>query len=29
MKALLLKLRFVQEDLGLIPRAKAKEIRSE
>ena len=29
MKALLLKLRFIQEDLGLIPRAKAKEIRSE
>ena len=29
MKELLLKLRFVQEDLGLIPRAKAKEIRSE
>ena len=29
MKALLLKLRFVQEDMGLIPRAKAKEIRSE
>ena len=29
MKALLLKLRFIQEDLGLIPRTKAKEIRSE
>ena len=29
MKALLLKLRFVQEDLGLIPRAKARDIRSE
>ena len=29
MKALLLKLRFVQEDLGLIPRMKSKEIRSE
>ena len=29
MKALLLKLRFVQEDLGLIPQTKAKEIRSE
>ena len=29
MKALLLKLRFIQEDLGLIPRAKARDIRSE
>jgi len=29
MKRLLLKLRFVQEDLGMIPRARAKEIRSE
>lgn len=29
MKDLLLKLRFIQEDLGLIPRAKAKDIRSE
>lgn len=29
MKELLLKLRFVQEDLGLIPRAKSTEIRSE
>ena len=29
MKTLLLKLRFIQEDLGLIPRTKAKEIRSE
>ncbi len=29
MKELLLKLRFVREDLGLLPRAKAKEIRSE
>ena len=29
MKQLLLKLRFVQEDLGIIPRARAKEIRSE
>lgn len=29
MKELLLKLRFVQEDLGLIPRAKCTEIRSE
>ncbi len=29
MKELLLKLRFIQEDLGLIPRAKAREIRSE
>ena len=29
MKELLLKLRFIREDLGLIPRAKSKEIRSE
>lgn len=29
MKELLLKLRFIQEDLGLLPRAKAREIRSE
>lgn len=29
MKKLLLCLRFIQEDLGLIERAKAKEIRSE
>ena len=29
MKSLLLKLRFIQEDLGLIPRAKARDIRSE
>ena len=29
MKELLLKLRFIREDLGLIERAKAKEIRSE
>uniref|UniRef100_UPI003A8D4820 polysaccharide biosynthesis protein n=1 Tax=Alistipes putredinis TaxID=28117 RepID=UPI003A8D4820 len=29
MKELLLKLRFIQEDLGLIPKAKAREIRSE
>lgn len=29
MKQLLLKLRFIQEDLGLIPRAKSREIRSE
>ena len=29
MKELLLKLRFIQEDLGMIPRAKAREIRSE
>ena len=29
MKELLLKLRFIQEDLGIIPRAKNKEIRSE
>ena len=29
MKELLLKLRFIQEDLGLIKKAKAKEIRSE
>lgn len=29
MKELLLKLRFIQEDLGLIPRAKARDIRSE
>ncbi len=29
MKALLLKLRFIQEDLGFIPRAKARDIRSE
>jgi len=29
MKKLLLKLRFIQEDLGLLPRAKAREIRSE
>ena len=29
MKELLLKLRFIREDLGLQPRAKAKEIRSE
>ena len=29
MKKLLLRLRFIQEDLGLIERAKAKEIRSE
>jgi Polysaccharide biosynthesis protein C-terminal. len=29
MKDLLMKLRFVREDLGLLPRAKAKEIRSE
>ena len=29
MKDLLLKLRFVQEDLGLLPKAKAREIRSE
>ena len=29
MKELLLRLRFIQEDLGLIPKAKAREIRSE
>ena len=29
MKELLMKLRFIREDLGLLPRAKAKEIRSE
>ena len=29
MKQLLLKLRFIREDLGLQPRSKAKEIRSE
>jgi len=29
MKELLLKLRFIQEDLGILPRAKAREIRSE
>jgi UDP-glucose 4-epimerase len=29
MKELLLKLRFVREDLGLLPRAKARDIRSE
>ena len=29
MKELLLKLRFIREDLGLQPRSKAKEIRSE
>ena len=29
MKELLMKLRFVQEDLGMIPRAKARDIRSE
>ena len=29
MKELLLKLRFIREDLGLEPRAKSKEIRSE
>lgn len=29
MKRLLLKLRFIQEDLGIIPKAQAKEIRSE
>jgi hypothetical protein len=29
MKKLLLKLRFIREDLGLQPRSKAKEIRSE
>ena len=29
MKELLLKLRFIREDLGLMPKAKAKEIRSE
>ncbi len=29
MKELLLKLRFIREDLGLLPRAKAKDIRSE
>ena len=29
MKELLLKLRFIREDLGLQPRAKAKDIRSE
>lgn len=29
MKELLLKLRFIQEDLGIIPRVKSKEIRSE
>ena len=29
MKKLLLKLRFIREDLGLIPRSKGKEIRSE
>ena len=29
MKELLLKLRFIQEDLGLKPKAKSKEIRSE
>jgi UDP-glucose 4-epimerase len=29
MKALLLKLNFIREDLGLQPKAKAKEIRSE
>lgn len=29
MKQLLLKLRFIQEDLGMIPRAKSREIRSE
>ena len=29
MKKLLLKLRFIQEDLGLKPKAKSKEIRSE
>lgn len=29
MKELLLKLRFVQEDLGLTPRVKTREIRSE
>ena len=29
MKDLLMKLRFIQEDLGLLPRAKARDIRSE
>ena len=29
MKELLLKLRFIQEDLGMLPRIKAREIRSE
>jgi UDP-glucose 4-epimerase len=29
MKQLLLKLRFIQEDLGMVERAKSKEIRSE
>ena len=29
MKEQLLRLRFIQEDLGLIPRAKARDIRSE
>ena len=29
MKELLLKLRFIQEDLGMVERAKARDIRSE
>ena len=29
MKELLMKLRFIREDLGMIPRSKSKEIRSE
>ena len=29
MKELLLRLRFIREDLGLLPKAKAKDIRSE
>ena len=29
MREMLLRLRFIQEDLGIIPRAKAREIRSE